>query len=157
MMPPPITTTRARSGKVADAGVVSMTVSAEQAGLRGPAGTLALEVLAQRYLLPLVVRVQRIAVEPVRRLDHVLEAQLADVLPVLDRERDVVGADLERRPAAGERRDLRVVAEAGVEEAGVVRPELAARRGGGRDRGRVLRGDGHAVLGEQQVELLGVQ
>src|SRR5215470_12806639 len=99
MMPPPITTTRARSGK-ADAGVVSMAVSAEQAGLRGPAGALPLEVLAQRYLLPLVVRVQRVAVEPVRRLDHALEAQLADVLPVLDREGHVVGPDLKGGPAA---------------------------------------------------------
>src|SRR5215467_3510077 len=137
MMPPPITTTRARSGK-ADAGVVSMAVSAEQAGLRGPAGALPLEVLAQRYLLPLVVRVQRVAVEPVRRLDHALEAQLADVLPVLDREGHVVGADLQGRPAPGERRDLRVVAEAGVEEARVVCPELAAGRVVGGHLGRVL-------------------
>src|SRR4249920_2676517 len=91
-------------------------LSAEQAGLRGPARALALKVLAQRYLLPLVVRVQRVAVEPVRRLDHALEAQLADVPPVLDREGHVVGADLERRAAPGERGDLRVVAEAGVEE-----------------------------------------
>src|SRR5215831_5232746 len=137
MMPPPITTTRARPGRAADAGGVSMAVSAEQAGLRGPAGALPPEVLAQRYLLPLVVRVQRVAVEPVRRLDHALEAQLADVLPVLDREGHVVGPDLEGRPAAGERRDLRVVAEAGVEEARVVRPQLAAGRVVGGHLGRI--------------------
>src|ERR1700746_3000303 len=103
MMPPPITTTRARSGKAVEAGGVSMALSAEQAGLRGPGGGAPLEVLAQRYLLPLVVRVQRVAVEPVRRLDHALEAQLADVLAVLDREGHGVRGGLQRRPAPGSR------------------------------------------------------
>ena len=71
------------------------------------------------------------AVEPVRRRGHPLEDELADRLALLDEERNVVGPDLERRGRAPVRVPGRVP-EPGVEEAGVVRPQLAA--------GRVVRG-----------------
>src|SRR4051794_26828519 len=80
---------------------------------------LLLEVLAQHRHLPLVVRAEVRAVEALGGRRHPLESELADRLAVLDHEGDVTGADLERGPAAVPA-PLGVVAEAGVEEAGVV-------------------------------------
>src|SRR5690348_15073367 len=78
------------------------------------------EVLAESLGLLLVVRQRLPAVEDGRLLDHPLEGELAHPLAVLDHERHVVGPDLEGR-LRSEEAPLRVEAEAGVEEAGVVR------------------------------------
>ena len=84
------------------------------------------EVLAQRARLALVAGRDVGAVEPLRRSCHVLEAQLADALPVLDDEGHVVRSDLERGAAPGwsassrpRIRDRRTP---------LVRPQLAAGR-----------------------------
>src|SRR5689334_22705347 len=82
------------------------------------------EVLAERVLLPLVVgRAAGVAVEQRRLGEHALERELADALAVLDVERHVVSAHFERgaRPVEAA---VAVVAEAGIEEAGVVRAQL---------------------------------
>ena len=89
---------------------------------------LLLEVLAQHRHLALVVGAEVGAVEALGRRCHPLQAELADRLAVLDHEGDVAGAHLERR-AAAVAAALRVVAEAGVEEAGVVGAQLARRSG----------------------------
>src|SRR5437588_4566356 len=77
------------------------------------------EVLAQRVLLALV-GADPLAVEHGGLLHHALEGELADALAVLDHEGHVVGAHLQRSPGASEP-VLGVEAEAGIEEAGVVR------------------------------------
>ena len=58
------------------------------------------EVLAEHGLLALVVGADVLAVEHVGLLGHALEGELADGLAVLDHERDVARANLERRAAA---------------------------------------------------------
>src|SRR5207244_10634054 len=63
----------------------------------GLAGGRAREVLAQRLVLTLVVRPDALAVQTRGRFEHVLERELADALAVLDHERNVVRAHLERR------------------------------------------------------------
>src|SRR5262245_48064409 len=55
------------------------------------------KVLAQRLVLMLVGRADALAVEARRHVEHVLERQFADTLTVLDHERHVVCAHLQRR------------------------------------------------------------
>src|ERR1700710_3136969 len=86
-------------------------------------GELREEMLAEHRLLALVIRADIAAVEHVRLLGHALEGELADWLTVLDHERDVARANLERCTAAAGEAGGRV-AEAGIEEAGVVRAQL---------------------------------
>src|ERR1700677_1334819 len=86
------------------------------------------EVLAEHRQLPLVVGADVLAVEHVGLLRHALEGELADGLAMLDHERHVPRPDLERGAAAGAGAALARVAEAWVEEAGVVGAQLA---GGG--------------------------
>ena len=76
---------------------------------------------------------------------------LQTALAVLDHERDVVGAHLERG-ARPEHRAAGVEAEAGIEEPGVVRAQLAARRVVGGHLRRQARRDAHRLVGQQQVE-----
>src|SRR4051812_44361263 len=85
------------------------------------------EVLAEGLDLALVVGADALPVEQRGRLEHPLERQLADLLLVLDHERDVVGPHLQRRGRAMELAG-RVEAETRVEEAGIVRAQLAAGR-----------------------------
>src|SRR5690348_3964328 len=85
---------------------------------RGERGLRHPEVLAKGLHLALVVRADAGAVEDARGLEHALEGELADRLAVLDHERHVVGAHLERRSGTVEAA-VGVEAEAGVEEAGV--------------------------------------
>src|SRR5438105_1725761 len=85
------------------------------------------EVFSEGLDLALVVGADALAVEQRGRLEHPLEGQLADLLLVLDHERDVMGPDLQRRGRAVQLAGG-VEAETRVEEAGVVRAQLAARR-----------------------------
>src|SRR5262249_29961993 len=117
------------------------------------AGGLLDEVLAQHRLLPLVIRAEPFAVQHIWRLEHSLEGELADGLPVLDHERHVARPDLERRSRAVAPA-LWVVAEAGVEEAGVMRSQLPGRRVIGRHLCRVPGGYARALGRQEQVENL---
>ena len=83
-------------------------------------------------------------------------ASLQTRLAVLDHERDVARAHLERRPAAVPGA-VACVAEAGVEEAGVVGAQLARRRVVGEHLRRIAGRDAHALGREQQVEDLGLE
>src|SRR5258707_12328872 len=98
----------------------------EKLSLAAPAVMLAAEVLAERVLLALVVRVQRVSVSQIRGLKHPLETQLADLLSMIDSKRHVMCAHLESGAAAGDPVRSRIIAEARVEEAGVVGSQLAA-------------------------------
>src|SRR4051794_35298733 len=118
-------------------------------------GLRAGEVLAERALLPLVVRADAFAVEHVGRFDEVLEREPAHALAVLHHERHVVGPHLERRLAAGEA--VVVVTEPRVEETGVVGAQLTARRVVPRHRGRNPAGDRPRLGRQQQVDLLGLE
>src|ERR1700710_1742057 len=95
----------------------------ELSRLSASLGELREEMLAEHPLLALVIRADIAAVEHVRLLGHALEGELADWLTVLDHERDVARANLERCTAAAGEAGGRV-AEAGIEEAGVVRAQL---------------------------------
>src|SRR6185369_17124974 len=94
------------------------------------------ELTPERELLALIARADRRAVELVWSCGHPLERELAQPLTVFQRERNVVRADLEHGRGSG--RAVRDVAEPGVEEARVVRPELSARRVVGRHLGGVV-------------------
>src|SRR3954451_17050558 len=85
------------------------------------------EVLAEHGDLALVVRPGLVAVKEVGGGCHALVGELADRLAMLDHERDVARAALERRPATVPV-VMGVEAEARVEEARVVATELAGRR-----------------------------
>src|SRR5215831_12315543 len=121
---------------------------------RGLVAAFPPEVLAERDLLALVAGAQRLAVEPVRAVGHPVEAQLADVLAVLDRERDIVRPDLQGGPAPRALRGGGIVAEPRVEEPGVVGAKLAARRVIRRHLGGVVGRYPQPVQGKQQVEPL---
>src|ERR1043166_3754658 len=82
-----------------------------------------LELLGQRHILPLVRRPDVHAVDPGRPLGQPLVLQPADDLPVLELERHLVAAHFEHGPRAHD--VVPAVAEAGVEEARVMDPELA--------------------------------
>ena len=112
---------------------------------------LLLEVLAQHRHLALVVGAQLLAVEALGRRAGALQRQLADRLAVFDHERDVARPHLERR-AAAVAAARRVVAEAGIEEAGVVGAQLARGRVVGHHLGGDLGRDADALGREQQVE-----
>src|SRR3982074_3396554 len=129
----------------------------EEISLAAAAVMLAAEVLAECVLLALIVRVQRVSVSQVRGLEHPLETQLADLLPMIDGKRHVMRAHLESGAAAGDPVRSRIIAETRVEEAGVVGSQLPAGGVIGGHLGRVLGRDAHAVLREEEVELLGVQ
>src|SRR5918998_649661 len=81
------------------------------------------EMLRKLQGLTLVVRARARPVEHARPLGHALVDEAADDLAVLQDEGHVAGADLEDRARA--RPPRTGVAEAGIEEAGVVDPELA--------------------------------
>ena len=116
-----------------------------------PIPSVLLEVLAQHRHLALVVGAQVRAVEALGRRAGALQRQLADRLAVFDHERDVARPHLERG-AAAVATARRVVAEARVEEAGVVGAQLARRRVVGHHLGGDLRRDADALGREQQVE-----
>src|SRR5689334_18266112 len=101
------------------------------------------EVLGEHRALMLVAGAGLLAVEDVGLGCHALECQLADGLAVLDHERDVAGAHLQRRAGAAAVPVGRV-AEARIEEAGVVRAQLAGRGVVGEHLGGVAGGHAHA-------------
>ncbi len=91
-------------------------------------GCLALELLGEHEALALVRRADVAAVEPVGNVGEPLVDQPAHDLAVLDDEGHLVRAHLKHR--ARPRPAGVGVAEAGIEEPGVMDAELAARVGG---------------------------
>jgi hypothetical protein len=83
-------------------------------------------MLRQLQALRLVVRAEVGAVERLRPRQHVLVDQPADDLPVLQDERHLVTAHFQHRAAADAARGG--MAEARIEEAGIVDAELADQR-----------------------------
>ena len=92
------------------------------------------------------------AVEQRRRFEHSLERQLADLLLVLDHERDVVGAYLERGGRAVDA-TTRVIAKAGIEEPRIVRPQLTGGRVVRRHLSSQRRRHTDCLVRHQQVEV----
>src|ERR687891_987851 len=82
-----------------------------------------LEVLAQGVHLPLVGGPDGVPVQPVGLGGHAFEGQLGDPLPMLDRERHVMGSNLKRCSRA-EKGAVGIEAESGIEESRIVGSEL---------------------------------
>src|SRR5437763_191454 len=117
--------------------------------------SLRLEVLRQLQGLRLVVRADGLAVELARPRQHLFVDQAADGLAVLEDERHLARAHFEhgaRAAAAGAR-----IAETGIEEAGVMHPELADKRIERHHLGGVIGRHLHGLLGRQNVELVGIE
>src|SRR5262249_46306252 len=113
------------------------------------------EMLGQLESLRLVVRADALAVEQVRSLQHSLVNETADDLAMLEDEGYLARAYLQNRarPApAGAR-----VAEAGVEESGIVHAKLAHQRIERHHLGGVVGRHLHRLLGGEDIELVGVE
>src|SRR6266700_7114891 len=112
-------------------------------------------MLRELQALGLVVRADAIAVELARPRQHLLIDQAADGLAVLEDERHLARAHLEhgaRTPPAGPR-----IAEARIEEAGVVHPELADQGIERHHLGGVVGRHLHRLLGRPYIELVGIE
>src|SRR5262245_27483537 len=92
--------------------------AAARARLEGSGALVLLEVLRQLQALRLVVRADALAVDLVGDLGEFVVDQSANDLPILQNERDVEAAHFEH--GLGPRRLSRRVAEAGIEEAGIM-------------------------------------
>ena len=97
----------------------------------------------------------RAAVEPVGPGDQPLVDEAADDLAVLDQERHLVRAHLEHGAAAGSAGLGR--AEAGIEEAGVMHPELADKGVVGQHLGGVVGRHDDRLARREDVEIVGVE
>src|SRR6185437_5349265 len=113
------------------------------------------EMLAQFQALGLIVRADLLAVHGVGPRQHLFIDQPADDLAMLEDERHLARAHLQHRarplPAGAG------IAEAGVEEAGIVHPEFADQGIERHHLGGVIRRHLHGFLGGQDVELAGVE
>src|SRR5271166_5832025 len=112
-------------------------------------------MLRQLEPLVLVVRVRVRAIEFVRRAGEFFVHQAPDRLAVLEQERHVAAANLEHR--ARGRAPVRALAEAGIEEAGVMDPKLADRRVDRRHLGGEVRGNLNFLARSENVELVGIE
>src|SRR5690625_3807945 len=81
------------------------------------------KMLREFQCLALIIRADFDAVKHVRQVSHPLIDQAADHLPMFERERGLVAADLEHatRPTSSRR----TMPETGVEEAGIMHAEFA--------------------------------
>src|SRR5690348_942562 len=111
------------------------------------------KMLRQLQRLALVVRAEAGAIEDPGPFGHAFIDEATDDLAVLEDERHLARAHLEHGP-----RRLHAVgcmAEAGVEEAGIVDPELAHHRVEGHHLGREVGRHVHGLLRRKDVELVG--
>ena len=112
-------------------------------------------MLGQLEALRLVVRADAHAVERRWPRQHLLIDQTADDLAVLEDERHLARAHLQHRAGAAAAGAL--VAEARIEEAGVVHAEFADQRIERHHLGGVVRRHLHRFLGSEDVELVGIE
>src|SRR5262245_11620777 len=129
--------------------------SACSAAARVPRELVLLEVLRQLQALGLVVRTDALAVDLVGNFGELVIDEAPNDLAVLEDERDVEAAHFEH--GLGARRLPRRIAEAGIEEAGIVHPILADQRIERRHLGDIGRGHRHALLRGEDVELVRVE
>ncbi len=109
------------------------------------------KVLAQGARLPLIMRLSsERPIRSVRGSHHALEGELAHTLAVLHYERNIMGSDLECRTAPIVGRTY--TAEAGIEEASVVSPQLPASGIVGDHLAGELRWNSHLLSRKKQVE-----
>src|SRR5829696_6831042 len=112
-------------------------------------------MLRQFQRLALVVRGADLTVKSVRLAGHSLVSEAANGLSVLKHDRDLVAADFEDGAAA--RAAVRGGAEAGVEEAGVMDPELAHHWIDRHHLGGVAGRDVQLLFRDKNVELVRVE
>src|SRR5262245_11569170 len=124
-------------------------------GVKGSGQLVLLEVFRQLQALRLVVRADALAVDLVGDLGELVVNQAPDDLSILQNERDVEAAHFEH--GLGPRRLPRRIAEAGIEEAGIVHPILADQRIERPHLGDIGRGHRHALLRGEDVELVRVE
>src|SRR5262245_2137986 len=124
-------------------------------GVKGSGQLVLLKVFRQLQALRLVVRADALAIDLVGDLGELVVNQAPDDLPVLQDERDIEAAHFKH--GLGARRLPRRVAEARIEEAGVVHAILADERIERRHLGDVGRRHRHALLRGEDVELVRVK
>src|SRR5262245_50372023 len=129
--------------------------SACSAAVRVPRELVLFEVLRQLQALGLVVRTDALAVDLVRYLGELVIDEAPNDLAVLEDERDVEAAHFEH--GLGARRLSRRVAEARIEEAGIVHAILADQGIERRHLGDIGRRHRHALLRGENVEFVRVE
>src|ERR1700678_1700784 len=108
-------------------------------------------MLRELQPLTLIVRPDALAVNLRRGIGESLENESADGLAVFEDEGDFAGADFQ--DGARRRRAARLIAEAGIEEAGVMDAEFAHQRVERHHLRGIVRRDRNRLARDEDVEL----